>query len=60
MFLLITIYFDRCSTDFQNGLQSLRRGQKLDRRIVSLKGRAVVLGRNPPVTKKMEKSHRQR
>ena len=49
------VYYERT---FRTALQFLQRGQKLNRRMVSLKGRAVVFGRNPPVTKKMDKSHR--
>ena len=53
-FCLFLISID-AARNFRRALQFLRKGQKLNRRMVSLKGRAVILGRNPPVTKKMEK-----
>ena len=56
-FWFILISIDAAQT-FRTALQTLGRGQKLDRRMVSRKGQAVVLGRNPPVTKRVGKSHR--
>ena len=56
-FWLLFISIDAAWT-FRTALQFLRRGQELNRRMVSFKWRTVVLERNPPVTKKMEKSHR--
>ena len=56
-FCLLLISIDAVRT-FRTALHFLRKGQKLDRPMVSLKGRAVASGRNPPVAKKMEKNHR--
>ena len=51
--LLISI---NAAWTFRTALQFWRRGQILDRCMIILKTRAVVLGRNPLVTKKMGKS----